>query len=317
MPSVGEINLYGLHKLTPTRVLDAIDLRPGGHIPPSKGDAEDKLAELPEVVQARVEAVCCDGSRASMFIGIEEKDAPHPTFAPPPSGDAVLPQSLVDSYRDYLGAVHRAARDGSAAEDLTSGHPLMSDPKVRALQEQFVNFASGNLAVLRDVLHHASEPEQRAIAAAIINYTPRKQDIVSDLQDALQDFDESVRANAARSLKAVEVLAARRPALGIKISPTWLIELLNSVVLSDRVESVNTLLVLTDTSDAPALAQIRERALGALEEMARWSTPRYALPPFLLLGRVAGMTDQAVQESWQKGNREAVFEKARASASRK
>ena len=36
----------------------------------------------------------------------------------------------------------------------------------------------------------------------------------------------------------------------------------------------------------------------------------YALPPFLLLGRAAGLTDQQVQQSWQKGEREAVIQKA-------
>jgi len=44
--------------------------------------------------------------------------------------------------------------------------------------------------------------------------------------------------------------------------------------------------------------------------MARWQTPRYALPPFLLLGRVAGFTDAQVQQSWQKGEREIVIQKA-------
>ena len=53
-----------------------------------------------------------------------------------------------------------------------------------------------------------------------------------------------------------------------------------------------------------------ERALPDLVEMARWATPSYALPPFLLLGRVAGMTDQQVEESWRKGDRESVIRKA-------
>jgi hypothetical protein len=47
-----------------------------------------------------------------------------------------------------------------------------------------------------------------------------------------------------------------------------------------------------------------------LIEMARWKTLRYALPPFLLLGRMDGFTDAQTQEYWQQGNRRPVIQKA-------
>ena len=59
-----------------------------------------------------------------------------------------------------------------------------------------------------------------------------------------------------------------------------------------------------------ALDLIRERALPALAEMARWKTLRYALPSFLLLGRTAGIPDQELQDQWQKGDRETAIRKA-------
>jgi len=316
-PAVGEINLYGLHKISPDRILAVLNLEPGRPLPPSKGDMEDTLEKLPGVTLARVEAVCCDGSRAILFVGLEEKGAPHAAFHSPPSGDAALPSDLVQSYRGFLDAVQRAVVRGNAAEDLTAGHPLMSDPDARAFQDRFVSFAEANLPLLRDVLRNAPEPEERAIAAAVIGYAPAKPPILDDLQYALQDPEESVRANAARSLKAIAVLASKQPALGIRISPTWLIELLNSVVLTDRVEAVNVLLALTDNAGASVLQQIRQRALPPLEEMARWNTPRYALPPFLLLGRLAGLPDAQVQQLWEKGDRQAVIEKARAPAGKR
>jgi len=43
-----------------------------------------------------------------------------------------------------------------------------------------------------------------------------------------------VRANALRSLTAIAVLASRDPAPGLRISPTWLVELLNSPTAPDR-----------------------------------------------------------------------------------
>jgi hypothetical protein len=59
-----------------------------------------------------------------------------------------------------------------------------------------------------------------------------------------------------------------------------------------------------------ALDQIRDSALPALAEMARWKTLRYALPSFLLLGRAAGMADAELHQLWEKGEREPVIRQA-------
>lgn len=307
---VGEINVYGLHKVTASHILSALNLKPGVPLPPSKGDMEDALEKVSGVVLGRVEALCCDGSEATLFIGIEEKGAPHASFRSEPAGDVTLPQDLIESFGKFLSAVQHAAGQGNAAEDLTAGHSRMADPEARAMQDRFIDFASGNLELLRNVLRTASEPEQRAIAAAVIGYAADKKAILNDLQFALQDPDESVRTNAIRAIVAVAVLAAKQPNLDLRISPTWFVELLNSVVLSDRVESAEALLTLTDRNNPIAMELVREKALPTLAEMARWKTPRYALPSFLLLGRVAGLSEEQVRQSWEKNDREAVIGKA-------
>jgi hypothetical protein len=317
LPRVGEINFYGLQKITPERILNALNLRSGGPLPPSKGEMEDTLTNLPGVVLARVEAICCESSHVTVFIGIEEKGAPHPAFRSDPAGESSLPPELVESYRQYLVAVARAAGQGTAGEYLTAGHSLMRDPGARAFQLRFLSFAEANVPLLRQVLRTSPESEQRAIAATVIGYAPKKTDVLPDLQYALTDPDESVRQNALRALKAIAVLAGRERSLGIRISPTWLVELLNSVVLSDRVEAVSVLLVLADNGDTAALDLVRERALPALAEMARWPSLRYALPPYMLLGRVEGIKEQELQQLWEKGEREKVIEKALAPAAHK
>ena len=307
---VGEIDFYGLHSVTPERILSALHLKPGDPIPPSKAALEDRIAEVPGVLLARVEAVCCQGPQAILFIGIEEKGSPHASFRSAPAGEATLPEELVNAYNLFLAAVRQAAGQGTAAEDLTAGHSLMADPQARAYQERFTAFAADNLEQLRNVLRNGSEADQRAIAAAVIGYAPKKQEVVNDLQSALQDPDESVRSNAIRSLNAFAVA-------GIKVAPTWFLELLNSVVLSDRMESVRALLTLTDRGGADVLQQVKERSLPSLVEMARWKAPQYALPSFMLLARAAGLTDQQAQQSWQKGDRESVIAKAIPPAVRK
>jgi hypothetical protein len=322
VPLVGDINLYGLRKVSQERILRALKVQPGERLPPSRGDMEDRVADISGVVLSRVEAVCCDGPRVTLFIGIEERGAPHATFRSEPTGEAVLPAEFVEAYAGFLAAVEKAAAAGRTGEDLSAGHSLMDDPQAWAFQKHFLEIAPANLKALDEVLRNASDPGQRAIAAALIGYAPNKADAIDGLQYALQDPDEAVRANALRSVTAIAVLASRQPALGLRIAPTWLVEALNSIVLSDRMEAVKALLALTDeacpgTAAHAALELVRERALPAVVEMARWKTPGDALPPFLLAGRLAGMAYLDILQEWATGNREAVLSKALGSGRRK
>jgi HEAT repeats len=314
-PRTGDINFYGLHKVTAAEILQATGIKTGGPLPPSRGDLEDKIAQISGVADARVTAVCCQGDRAALFIGIEERGAPHAAFRSEPSGEASLPQDLLDRYQQFLTAVGRAAARGNTAEDLSAGHSMMDDPAARAIQAGFVEFATTHLDALRGALHNGSDPDTRAAAAAIIGYGPKTQAVVDDLQFALDDPEPAVRANAIRALSAFIVYAQKNPGSGLKIQPTWFVELLHSVELSDRQESSKALERLTQPGQKAAIRNaaldlVRERALPDLAEMARWPTLRYALPPFLLMGRIAGLPDSETQSRWSKGDREPVIEKA-------
>jgi hypothetical protein len=309
-PKTGDINFYGLRKLTPDKVLGTISLKPGDPLPPSKGDLEDRLEEIPGVAAARVEAVCCDEAGAILFIGIEERGSPHFDTRPDPLGTASLPEDLMNSYRAFLNAVARASQLGTPAEDLSAGESRLSDPAARGPQDQLSAFATDHLDVLRDVLRNGPEPEERAVAAAVIGYAPKKNEVVNDLQFALQDPEPSVRANAVRALKAIAVLAQKRPELNLRVAPTWMVAMLNSLALSDRQQAAEALVTLTERPNPAALDLIRERALPSLVDMARWKTLRYALPSFLLVGRTAGLSEQELQDQWQKGDRETAIQKA-------
>jgi hypothetical protein len=87
--------------------------------------------------------------------------------------------------------------------------------------------------------------------------------------------------------------------------------MLHSLSWSDRDHALRALEVLTDKRDAAALGLLRERALGALVEMSRWKTLAHALPAVILTGRVAGWTEQQIEDAWSRGDREAVINAAR------
>jgi hypothetical protein len=93
--------------------------------------------------------------------------------------------------------------------------------------------------------------------------------------------------------------------------------MLNSLSWSDRNRAVAALQVLTEKADQGVLDQIREGALQSLVEMARWKTLAHALPPYLLLGRIAGLPEEEVKAAWIRGDRESVIARATASAGKK
>ena len=316
-PRIGTIDFYGLRKVTEAKVRKALAVSEGGVLPSSKADVEERIEKLPGVVEAHLEAACCDDAgKAILYVGIEEKGAAHYNYRPPPTGDAALPAEIVPVYARFLGAVAVASRSGHVAEDLTHGHSLMSDPDVRALQEQFVGFAAKYTDDLRKVIRNGPNEEQRAIAAYVIGYAPRKETVVSDLQYALQDPDDTVRNNAMRSLAAFAVLQRKQPDSEIKISPTWFIEMLNSIIWGDRNNAAVALVTLTDSREETVLEQLRERALPALAEMAGWKHLPHALPAYILQGRACGMKEEALQDAWSKGERMAVIKKLTAAASK-
>ena len=63
--------------------------------------------------------------------------------------------------------------------------------------------------------------------------------------------------------------------------------------------------------DPELLAALREQALAPLVEMARWKSEGHALPALIILGRVAGYSDEATYELWERGDRDAVIDAAR------
>lgn len=288
----------------------------GDFLPRSKGDAEERIDALPGIVESHLEAVCCDGSNMILYIGVEERGAPHFDLREPPDGELPLPEEVMKLYRRFLEASARSARF-TTAEDLTQGHALSADKETRDLQEQFIPVAIKYIAELRNVLRSAADEEQRGVAAYVIGYFDDKKSIVDDLQLAVRDSDPAVRSNATRGLKALAVYARLHETAGVKVEPTWFVAMLNSLSFADRMQAMEILQILTDRREASAIEQVRDHDLAALADMARWKTLEHALPAFVLIGRLTPLTDAQVQEAWAKGDRESVILQALASAKKR
>jgi hypothetical protein len=309
-PRIGVIQVFGARKVSVQKILAAIGAEPGDPLPASEA-TEDRINKVPGVVASRLEAVCCaSGGKMILYVGIEERDAPRLEFHAAPTGAARLPDDLYDDYLSLLKAVEGSIRGGNADEDLTNGYSLMADPDARLIQQRFIPLVETNLKLLDQVVRESSDPEQRAAAAYLLQYGPRgraSKIIVDALQYAVRDQEDSVRKNAMRALRAICVGAKLHPEQDIIIEPTWFVEMLNSVVWSDRQSAAQELVELTENRQSATLDLIRERALPSILEMAQWQTLDHALPAYILAGRIAGFDEKDIQAAWLRGDREAIL----------
>jgi hypothetical protein len=313
-PHVGVIEIYGARKVSQQKILKALAAKPGDRLP-SREDAEERLNKISGVVGSRVEAACCEGRNLVLYVGVEERDSPHMDYHPAPTSDATLPPSLLSAYRNFLDEVAASIRGRNNDEDLTAGYSLMADPASRSLQQSFLPAVAADLPTVDHVVREAADPEQRAAAAYLLQYAPRSNahalKVMTDgLQYALRDTDDDVRQNAARALKAVMVGAKLHPEQQIHLEPTWFIELMNSVVWSDRRDASQALVTLTESRNPDTLTLLRDRALPSVLEMARWHQLNYALPAFILAGRIAGLNEAEIKNTWLGGDHEDVLHQA-------
>jgi hypothetical protein len=248
-PRVGLIEVFGAHKVPAQKIVAATGVKPGDPLPPSEA-TEDRINKVSGISASRLEAVCCAaGGTMILYVGVEERDAPHLEFHPAPTGDVRLPDVLYDSYLGLLEEVEGSIRGRNADEDLTNGYSLMADTNARIVQQGFIPLAEQYLGLLDQVVRQSSDPEQRAAAAYLLQYGPRgrKSKVIADaLQYALRDQEDVVRKNALRALRAVCVGAKLHPEQDMTIEPTWFVEMLNSVVWSDRRSAAQQLVDLTE-----------------------------------------------------------------------
>ena len=309
LPKIGIIDYYGIKKASRERVEKALGVKVGDPLPKSKGEIELQIELVKDVLRANLEAVCCEKGEAILYVGIQEPGAQIFEYRPAPTDETVkLPEEMVDVWHKFMEQLQVAVQEDKAAEDLTNGHSLMQWAPAREEQLKFPALVDTHLKTVRAVLRNSADETERAIAAYVIAYAGNKAAIVSDLQYAMQDPDDGVRNNAMRSLAAVSVLAKLKPAEGIKIPATWFVEQMNSLIWSDRNKAAFALVSITEDRNAEALALLKERAVDAMADMARWKSLGHALQGFILLARTAGWEEKKIQDTWAAGTHAAAVD---------
>ncbi len=305
---VGIIDFYGLREVAEKDLRGALGVSEGAQLDredwaASKSDVVARLEALTNVVAARIQAVCCDEGKVTLYLGIQEDARTVFELHPAPQADVVLPDEIVATGERFAQAMMEAIQAGDSGDDMSQGHSLVSNPVMRAEQEKLLVYAEEYRQIIRDVLRKAADDDQRAIAAWTLGYAADKASVVDDLLYAVRDSNEVVRNNATRALAAIAQLGQAQPALGIEIPFEPFIDMLNSIEWSDRNKAGFVLRTLTETGDPELLEQLRERTLESLAEMAQWKSSGHAMAYFLILGRIAGMSDEEIFEAFSTGGR--------------
>jgi hypothetical protein len=309
MPPVGRIELFG-HPESAERARAVVADLEGAKVSAEVRARERIIAELPGVTEAKIEAVCCDGGVTTLYIGVRGEGDPAPRFNSAPTGAARLPGALVALGERFERALADAVRRGVVGDDLSAGHSMLADSAARAVQEEFIGVASVHAQRLREVLATSADPGHRALAGQILAYAPDKRAIAPDLLAAVRDPEPGVRNVAMRALWIIAGYASAHPDLRVEIAPGPFVDLANSIVWTDRNKASLVLMELSATRDGTLLETLRTRAFESLLTMARWENPGHSFPGLAMLGRMAGLSEEAIFAAVSEGRKQTIIDAA-------
>lgn len=237
-------------------------------------------------------AVCCDELHHYMvYVGIAEDSQPRLLFRKTPRSPIVLTAAELALYHAFTVSYEKAILAGRSREDWSKGYPLSADPRSRRLQLRMHGVAGGRLPMLERVLKTARDPQQRAISAFFIGYSSPSNRQASALFQALTDEESEVRNNALRSLWVLASsghklsIADYRPISHLLASPRW----------SDRNKASLLLEAMSRDRNDPLLMVLKNENLCDLLQGAQWKNPGHASPFLLILGRLEGLADNAIE----------------------
>lgn len=294
--SISVIEFFGPAKVSFEQIKKELHLKEYGPLRESLQQIEERLKNIPGIKNVSVTTICCENNKPILYIGISDMASNSFTYSPQQTGQVVLPEKIITSYDAFMKAVRNAVLLNDTDDDVSQGHSLLTNKEARAYQEQFIRDAGEHFDQFKNVLHNASDPHQRAVAAYIIGYYQDKSAVAIELLKAIYDSDESVRNNAMRNIGAIIAYSNKYPELKVQIPVEPFITMIHSVIWTDVNKAGMVLLNLSESRDPVILNRIKQGALVPLKQIADWKVVMHALIARLILGRIAGIPDEKIFE---------------------
>ena len=307
----GSVDFYGTSGISIPDLKNALGIKENSVIMMDKFTSHDlslRLKTVKSVKRVHIQLACCiqPGNLWMLFAGVSSLPFDNFAFNNHPVGLTKLPLEIESIHDQLNSAVYEGITHNDAAENDSMGHALFHYPPARVCQEKMIGYANDSvkLKLLKKVLRTSKYSDQRAIAAEVIAYAANKKDIIPDLLYALHDVDEDVRNNAARALGIIATYSNLNPSLDLKIPATGFVQLLNSIIWSDRNKALFALMPLTEKRDSALFEELRLQAKPSLIEMAHWKDGGHSYPAYLILGRMAGMPDDQISTAFSSPKKE-------------
>lgn len=260
----------------------------------TKAGIESCLLKMPGIHSVRVTFVCCTQPEAQWMVYLGADTVQQKYKSENKIIDIKLPTQIHDQYNKLLDLTIEAIEKNQVDEDNSHGYSLMFYTPARKVQESFIIYANNNFKLLKSVLLSSKYSEEREIAAMVLAYADDKQEIVNILLEAALDPEESVRNNAVHAIGVIADFSLNFPELNIVIGTAPLIQLMNSISWTDRNKSSIVLLSLTKNRNPEIIQELKSKAMKSLLDMAGWINFGHSLPGYILLGRIAGWSEQQI-----------------------
>lgn len=308
------VDFFGYKGLDVAAIRAALPFHEGDLFPPANVHSDQLKKQVASTIRqiigrepTDVAFICCDARQQYLtYIGLPGASYEALAFDPAPTGRARLPKDAVKLGNALDEALVNAVMRGHATEDDSAGYTLTDDPKARQVQLAFREYALQHEDLLMQVLTSSSDADHRALSAQMLGYARQSDVQIDALVKASLDADGGVRNNATRAL---EVLATGKPGLATSIPPGPFIRLLRSGAWLDHNKTSLVLVALTATRDEKLLARLRTEALDSLLEMARWRYIGHAEAALTILGRIAGIDEDALTKFIDAGQPSPILAK--------
>lgn len=295
---IGVVDFFGYAGLDLKAVQAAFPVRPADTFLFADWKAEKE--EIKHAVKrvtghepTNIGLVCCSPQKTYfLFVGLQGQSSKAFAYNPAPTGSVRMPSEALDLYDQTMAGLNEAIQSGDPGEDDSPGYALSTYPKLRALDLKIREYALHHEDMIRQVVTSSSDVKSREVASHFLGYAQQSQPQIDELIVATRDPDSGVRNNATRALA---VLADSGLNVKDKIPAATFVDMLSSGDWTDRNKSIALLTTLTASKNPQLLAQLRAQALDALTEMARWHS-YYADSPRVILGRIAGLSDQRIDD---------------------
>jgi hypothetical protein len=304
---IGEIEFFGYSGLDVAAVREALPVHEGDQLSRSLKNDRIRAAarQVTSIEPTDVANVCCDVKGQSMlYIGLGKSGGSF-AYNPVPAGTSRFPERVTKLYDQAENATMQAVFKGNASEDRSKGYSLSADANLRSKQLAMRDYALGHASLILEVLESSPDHRQRIVASELLGYAEQSGKQIAALAHASHDSNDTVRNNAVRALL---VLAESDPKVAAQIPAAEFIPMLHSGTWTDLNKASGLLEPLSAGRDPKLLGRLREQALETLIEMARWRSPEHSYSAKMILGRIAGINEERLEQIVEKGGVQTILD---------